>query len=118
MDPQAHGSHKGAHSKATHKKDTIMSLLGGSPLALLKSRARSTPVPVPVFSVSLETEERFVVAVCSVLLWYSVREATSNIISDKEMCLQVRKASLTAGLPQPMCCTHSSILQAYSRANA
>jgi hypothetical protein len=118
MAPQAHGSHKGAHSKATHKKDTIKSLLGSSPLALLKSRTRYTPAPGPDFSVSLETEERFVVAVCNVLVWHSIREATSNIISDKEMCLQVRTASLTEGLAQPLCSTYSSILQAYSRANA
>jgi hypothetical protein len=118
MAPQAHGCTKGAHSKAAHKKDIIKSLLGSSPWALLKSGARCTPVPGPDFSVSLETEERFVVAVCNVLVWHSIREATSNIISDKEMCLQVRTASLTEGLAQPLCSTYSSILQAYSRANA
>jgi hypothetical protein len=80
---QAHGCTKGAHSRATQKTDTIKSLLGRPPWALLKSRARYTPAPGPDFSVSLETEERFVVAVCNMLVWYSIREATSNIISDK-----------------------------------
>jgi hypothetical protein len=80
---QAHGCTKGAHSKANHKTDPIKSLLGSPAWALLKSRARYTPAPGPDFSVSLETEERFVVAVCNMLVWYSIREATSNIISDK-----------------------------------
>jgi hypothetical protein len=83
---QAHGCTKGAHSRATQKTDTIKSLLGRPPWALLKSRARYTPAPGPDFYVSLETEERFAVAVCHILVWHSIREATSNI-SDKELCL-------------------------------
>jgi hypothetical protein len=83
MAPQAHGSHKGAQTKATCRKDIIKSLLGSATQALLKSRARFTPAPGPDFSVSLETEKRFVVAVCNILVWHSIREATSNIISNK-----------------------------------
>jgi hypothetical protein len=111
MAPQARGCPKGAYSKATRKQDSSKSLLDNITWPVLKSRARNTPAPGPGFSVSLETEKRFVVAVCHMLVWYSIKEASSNnIISYEEMWLQVRKASLTAELAQPVCCTYSSML--------
>jgi hypothetical protein len=68
MAPQAHGFNSGAYCKANYKKDAINSLLSSATQALLKSGARYTPAPGPDFSVSLETEERFVVALCTILV--------------------------------------------------
>jgi hypothetical protein len=123
MPPQARGCPKGAYTKATRTHDSNKSFLDNLTWPVLKSRARNTPAPGPGFSVSLKTEERFVVAVCHKLVWISIKNATSNnIISCEEMWLQVRKASLTAALTkalaQPVCCTYSRILLAESRADA
>jgi hypothetical protein len=110
MAPKAHGFTKGAYSKPTCRKDAVKSLFCSPIWAVLKSRARCTPAPGRSFSVSMETEERLVVAVCNVLVWYSIKESISTIISYEEMWLQVRKASLTAALAHVcLCAVHTAV---------
>jgi hypothetical protein len=87
MAPHAHGFGKGTYTKAIYRQNVSNSLIGSTTQVLLKARVFAA---MSDFSVSLETEEGFMVAVCAILVWNSIKEAARNIISDKEMWLQVR----------------------------
>jgi hypothetical protein len=114
MVPNTRGCNKGVY-KPTHKQDTLNSLMGSPIKSLLKSRA---PAPGPDFSVSLETQERFLVAVCTILVWIAIKNATSDTISYKEMWLQVRQACFGAEPVVQQLHGLGAVLQASRRANA
>jgi hypothetical protein len=65
------GCSRGAHNKPYIKENAFKNIFASATKAVTKPRA---PAPGPHFSVSHETLERFYMAVCIMLVMYSVEE--------------------------------------------
>jgi hypothetical protein len=94
MVPHNRGCGKGAYTKGNFKQDTIKSFIGSATQDLLKSCA---PAPGSDFAVSQKTHEHFTVAVCIILMWYSLKEATISVNAEKP------RAQVRAGPVQQHC---------------
>jgi hypothetical protein len=90
---------KGANFKTINKPSAIQSIFGIPTKALAKPRA---PAPGPDFSASLEAQERFAVAVCIMLVPYSITEAATIYMPRVSWPPQVRAE-----------CQHDSRCQQY-----
>jgi hypothetical protein len=83
------GCSRGANNKPYYKENNLKSIFSSVTKALAKPRA---PAPVPDFSVyvSHETLGHFTVAVCVMLVWYSVEEANSSLTPQVVWPFEVR----------------------------
>ncbi|KAF6258730.1 hypothetical protein COO60DRAFT_1638950 [Scenedesmus sp. NREL 46B-D3] len=102
------GCGKGASTKNGYRKTVITSLVSSTSQALLKP---CVPVKSSDFAVSHKTHEHFLMAVCIILVWYSITEATSSIgnrnswlevevLSDEEFeAAWGRATTITSALP-------------------
>jgi hypothetical protein len=88
------GCAKGAYKQCNYKEDTIKALVGSATQALLELCA---PAPGSDFAVSHKTHEHFIVAVCIILVCYSLKEATDSFNAEK------LRAQVKAGPVQQHC---------------
>ncbi|KAF6258732.1 hypothetical protein COO60DRAFT_1638952 [Scenedesmus sp. NREL 46B-D3] len=108
MQTRNRGCGKGASTKNGYRKTVITSPVSSTSQALLKP---CVPVKSSDFAVSHKTHEHFLMAVCIILVWYSITEATSSIgnrnswlevevLSDEEFeAAWGRATTITSALP-------------------